>query len=424
MARERLQPSLVYADQDGNIFDHPDLLMLCRRGRELALPRPDDLIPLPQGSDIFLLPQRSAVGFDPESGSLEELEASAVAAFVCPGYTLTGQCAFMTLPGAETLPLLAYGALGYARGQFWVCARQVDTDPRQDFSTIAQDRIDTGAHQLLKAFPDNRLVRHLTHCALTYCCPAAKNLTLGRFEAPLPTARACNADCVGCISSQPEDSGFPATQHRIAFRPKVDEITQIMHKHAGQAKKPIFSFGQGCEGEPLLESRLIADAVHSFREADGPGTVNINTNGSLPQTIEQLAAAGLSSIRVSLNSAREAWYTAYHRPRGYAFSDVLQTMLEAKKSGLFVSLNFFFVPGISDTELEFQALQGLIEDCRPDFIQLRNLNLDPELYLSILPDWDSPSMGLKNFMRRLKKSFPWLEFGYFNPYLEIPLKTG
>ena len=424
MAQKRIQPALVYADQDGNIFDHPELRMLCRRGHELALPRPDDLIPLPAGSDVFLLPHRRAVGFDPESGNLEELEASAVAAFVCPGYTLTGQCAYTTQPGAEILPLLAYGALGYARGQFWVCARQVDKDPRQDFSSIPQERIDSGAHQLLKSFPGNRLVRHLANCALTYCCPAAKNLALGRFEAPLPTAQACNADCVGCISSQPQDSGFAATQQRISFRPRVEEITQVMHRHAAQARKPVLSFGQGCEGEPLLESRLIADAVHSFRRAHGPGTVNINTNGSLPATIEGLASAGLSSIRVSLNSAQEDWYTAYHRPRGYAFADVLQTMRQAKASGLFVSLNYFFVPGLSDSEQEFQALQSLIGDCRPDFIQLRNLNLDPELYLSILPEWDSPSMGLKNFTRRLRKAFPWLSFGYFNPYLEFTPKAG
>jgi hypothetical protein len=26
-------------------------------------------------------------------------------------------------------------------------------------------------------------------------------------------------------------------------------------------------------------------------------------------------------------------------------------------------------------------------------------------------------MGLANFKKRLKKACPWLEFGYFNPYL-------
>jgi hypothetical protein len=29
----------------------------------------------------------------------------------------------------------------------------------------------------------------------------------------------------------------------------------------------------------------------------------------------------------------------------------------------------------------------------------------------------SPVMGLKNFMKRIKKNCPWIGFGYFNPYL-------
>ena len=36
----------------------------------------------------------------------------------------------------------------------------------------------------------NRLFRHLETCALTYGCPAAKNLFLCRYEAPLPTSPA------------------------------------------------------------------------------------------------------------------------------------------------------------------------------------------------------------------------------------------
>jgi hypothetical protein len=33
------------------------------------------------------------------------------------------------------------------------------------------------------------------------------------------------------------------------------------------------------------------------------------------------------------------------------------------------------------------------------------------------PFGHSPSMGFNNFKKRLKKALPWLEYGYFNPYL-------
>ncbi|WP_461208287.1 radical SAM protein [Desulfocurvus sp. DL9XJH121] len=416
----KVQPQLLFADESGRIYDHPGLLMLCRRGDELALPRPQDLTPLPPGSDVFLLPGRHAVGLDPETGEAVALEENAVSAFVCPAYTISGITAYDTAEDAPTLPLVAYAAVGYAQGRFWVCAKKVDEDPRQVFEGIPQERIDKGAHALLAKYPNNRLVAHLAGCALTYCCPAAKNLALGRYEAPLPTSRSCNARCVGCISYQDEDSGFPSPQNRIDFRPTPEEIVEVMAEHARREKKrPVYSFGQGCEGEPLTEAATITKAVEAFRKAGGAGTVNINTNASLPETMAPLARAGLSSIRVSLNSATPDLYAAYYRPRGYAgLPAVRETIAQAKENGLFVSLNYLFFPGVSDTEREWDALAGLVQDLKVDFIQLRNLNLDPEIYLGLAaPHASGPSMGLANFRKRLKKACPWIEFGYFNPYL-------
>lgn len=416
----KVQPHLLFADEKGNIYDDPDLLMLCRRGDELALPRPQDLTPLPPGSDVFLLPGRRAVGFDPESGQALALEDNAVSAFVCPAYTVTGVTAYATDAEAEPLPLVAYSAVGYANGRFWVCAKKVDEDKRQVFANIKQERIDKGAHALLRKFPDNRLIAHLSKCALTYCCPAAKNLALGRFEAPLPTSRTCNARCIGCISEQPEDSGFTSPQNRITFAPRANEIVEVMTEHRRREKKrPVYSFGQGCEGEPLTEAKTITKAVKLFRDAGGTGTVNMNTNASLPEAIAPLAAAGLSSIRVSMNSATPGLYEAYYRPKGYdGLNAVKDSIREAKKGGLFVSLNYLFFPGVSDTESELAMLTAFIEEYKVDFIQLRNLNLDPEIYLKLAaPFAAGPSMGFANFKKRLKKSCPWINFGYFNPYL-------
>jgi molybdenum cofactor biosynthesis enzyme MoaA len=233
----------------------------------------------------------------------------------------------------------------------------------------------------------------------------------------LPTARGCNAECLGCISLQPEGSGFPSTQNRIGFRPSEEEILEIMHRHAANEAEPIFSFGQGCEGEPLLEADLIGRTVARYRQDGGRGTVNINTNGSLPSTMAPLAEAGLSSIRVSLNSARPEIYEAYYRPRSYGFGQVRECLQQATQAGLFVSLNLLFFPGISDTEPEYEALAELIRQTGVDFVQLRNLNLDPELYLNCLPEVSAPSMGLPSFRKRLAKDCPGLGFGYFNPYL-------
>lgn len=418
MSNKKIQPVMVFADESGNIYDHPDLLMLVRRGRELTLPRPDELIPLPQGSDLYLLPGRHALGLDPQTGKAEAMEERAVAAFVCPSYTLSATAAYLKDETAPKLPLFAYGAVGFANDRFWVAATQVDKDRRQVFTQVAPERITKGAQDLLKRYPENRLIGHLARCALTFCCPAAKNLALGRFEAPLPTSRACNARCYGCISHQPVESGFPASQNRIDFRPTAREIVEIMHLHSRRAKNPVLSFGQGCEGEPLTEAPLLTEAIALFRSQGGRGTVNVNTNASLPDTMPGLAGAGLDSIRVSLNSAREHVYDSYYRPHGYAFDDVRRTMATAGEHGLFVSINYLFFPGVNDTESELAALTDLVSRTRPNYVQMRNLSLDPELYLGCVGEPTEPSMGLGNFMKRLKKACPWINYGYFNPYLE------
>lgn len=415
-------PRMVYADQHGRIFDHASLRMVCRSGWEYRQPEAEELIPLPDESELFLLPGRRAVGWDRDQGQFRSVEQTAVAAFVSPGHTLSAVSAYETDAGAPTLPLFAYAAVGFARDRFWVCATQVDTDPRQRFAGISPQRIQSGARQWLKRFPKNRLLRHLADCALVSSCPAARNLALGRYEAPLPTSQACNARCVGCLSLQPADSGFPSTQKRIRFQPSAREIVEIMNHHARQESRPIFSFGQGCEGEPLTEAALISRAVHAYRASGGMGTVNVNTNAGLPETIPDLAKAGLSSIRVSLNSARDVVYDRYHRPQGFSFQDVRESIRSAKRCKLFVSLNYLFFPGVSDRPEDVAALIELVKSSEVNCIQLRNMNLDPERYLELYADAHAAApesgMGLQAMIRALQRHSPGVRLGYFNPYVD------
>ncbi len=421
MATNPLRPHLVVADAQGNIFDHPDLLMVCRRGNQWGLPRPDELMPLPAESELFLLPGRHAVGLDPESGRTEVLEDLAVAAFAAPAHTLTAHPAYDSDPKAPLLPLFAYGAVGFANGRFYICARKVDDDTRQEFRRVSRKILTRNVRELMTRYKDNRLMQHiLQNCVLRYDCPAARNLALGRHEAPLPTSRACNARCIGCISQQEEGSPITTTpQCRLDFRPSVEEIVEIMQHHeAATTEKPIYSFGQGCEGEPLTEANTLIKAVRMFREGGGKGTINLNSNASLPHAIEELAKAGLTSLRVSLNSAREDVYTCYYRPKDYTLEDVRASIRVARKHGVFVSLNLLYFPGVTDTEEELEALSHLVGSTGVSFIQLRNLNIDPEMYIHLLQHIPmGPSVGFTNFKKRLRKLCPWLGFGYFNPWL-------
>ncbi|ADH84781.1 radical SAM protein [Desulfurivibrio alkaliphilus] len=417
-------PSLVYANARGEIKDLPDLLMAGRSGLDFQPPSLQALIPLPPGSELFVLPQRRPVGIDPDSGEALLLEddpaepgapAQAVAAFIAPAHTaILGAAYQRESEEAVTLPLFAYTAVGWYRGRFWVCAWRSDHDRRQDFGRHRPEAIKKRTNRRLAAMSNNRLVQHLGKCCLTYGCPAAVNYFMDSFEAPLPTSPVCNARCLGCISLQPSGC-CPATQDRIKFVPTPAEIAEIAGEHLAKTAH-VASFGQGCEGEPLLQDDTIAAAIKLTRKRTAKGRINCNTNAGRPEALAKLVDAGLDAIRVSLNSAQDHYHKRYYRPLDFNLDRVRESIRHLKAGGKFVSLNYFVLPGFSDDPAEYNALCRLIEECRPDFIQLRNLNMDPDWYLTELEFAPTgEAMGIMAWRAALGRRFPKLGFGYFNP---------
>jgi pyruvate-formate lyase-activating enzyme len=239
---------------------------------------------------------------------------------------------------------------------------------------------------------------------------------MGRFEAPAPVSPGCNARCAGCLSLR-HGTRTPCPQERIAFVPDPREIIAYAVPHLENAKRAMLSFGQGCEGEPLTQFELVRDAVAGIRKRTSAGTLHMNTNGGMPGLLEKLFDAGLDSIRVSLNSAQEIFYLRHFRPKNFTFNNVRNTVQLAFLKRKYCSINYFVFPGFTDTEEETAAFVTLLKETRPDFVQLRNLNLDPESYLGLLGKeaFTVNGIGMLSWMKRVKRACPWIRFGYYNP---------
>ena len=293
-------PYILYADGKGNIFEDTSLYVTGRSGWDAVVIPEEDWIELPFGGSLYELPGRKGIGIDVETGEMRLCEKGlAVAAFVPPAYSGFYMSAFETDPDAPVLPLFCYSAAGWLDGKFYVPAVRIEQDIRQDSEGYDKEEIDTGVKGLLSHYPHNRLVSHLANnCALTYQCPAARNFALGRWECPIPVSPACNANCVGCISLQPDEETIVSPQDRLGFKPTVEEIVEFTVPHLESAPYPIVSFGQGCEGEPLLMWETMRDAIIEIRKHTSKGSININTNGSMPKAVKALCEAGLDSIRV------------------------------------------------------------------------------------------------------------------------------
>ena len=414
-------PYILYSDGEGNIYEDTSLYVVGRAGWDAMPIDPADWIELPEGGNLYELPGRRGIGLDVETGEMRLCDKGwAVAAFIPPAHTGLYIAAYETEAEAPTLPLFCYTAAGWLDNKTYVPAVRIEQDIRQECAGYDDEKIASGTEKLLADYPHNRLVKHLMeNCCMTYTCPAARNFSLSRWECPVPTSPACNANCIGCISFQPSDETIVSTQDRLTFKPTAEEIVEFTVPHLNNAPFPIISFGQGCEGEPLLMWETLCEAIKEIRKHTSRGSININTNGSKPDAVKAMCEAGLNSIRVSTNSARKNIYTKYYRPNNYTFEDIIESLKVAKSMGAWTSINYFVFPGMTDCVEEYEALRKLIQETGLNMIQWRNFNIDPDWYLGQIGVVETGElMGVKQMQELIQEEFPDLKFGYFNPPME------
>jgi hypothetical protein len=263
-AKEVLLTALV-ANRNGEIFELDGYAAVGMAGPLLRPLSVDHTRNLPHGSEMMYLPDRNPVLLNINTGDIETLTENPyepgeaifpVAAFNSPGYVITRISAYGETKKSQTLPLFSYGAVGWHKKGFRSAVVLVDPEPRQDLRRMPREEVIAGVDRMRQQMPANRLRAHLDKCALTYGCPAGKNFFLGRYEAPLPTSKQCNARCLGCLSLQ-QNSGIHHSQDRITFTPSPEEITEVALAHIKRVEKSVVSFGQGCEGDPLLVAHVI-----------------------------------------------------------------------------------------------------------------------------------------------------------------------
>jgi pyruvate-formate lyase-activating enzyme len=107
-------------------------------------------------------------------------------------------------------------------------------------------------------------------------------------------------------------------------------------------------------------------------------------------------------------------YRAYYRPKNYDFQDVVASIRLSRELGLYTMVNDLVFPGVTDQEEEIGALIELVQETGLNFLHLKNLNIDPQLYLERMPLGGSPAVGMKSMVAILKREVPSLKTGYFN----------
>ena len=413
---QRDEVTVVYADKHGNICTVEGLRAFGRVGTQNVPLCPDDLIPLPESADLMFMPGHTAVG-QRANGEEEQLAGTAVAAILPQGYTRTHLPAFHRSDGAAPLPLYGYTAVVSYRGELHVTAVYTDENEKWDPANYNGKELKKLVRRTMKELPNNRIVAQVGNCSLNYHCLTAQNLFYRRWECGVPTSPVCNANCLGCISLQSSEC-CPSPQERITFSPTAEEIAEVGIYHLSIAPDGIISFGQGCEGEPSLAADRIAEGIRKIRAVTARGQINMNSNAGFPEGMKKIVDAGLDSLRVSIISARDESYDAYYRA-SYPLASVKESLRYALDHGVYVSLNLLHFPGFTDRVEELAAWQEFFRAFPVQMIQMRNLNIDPTLFLRTMPKETTAPVGTRVFMDELHAEFPQLVIGSFSHYVTV-----
>jgi pyruvate-formate lyase-activating enzyme len=365
---------LAYCDARGRIYYDDTVTPLADGGivREAA---PGELIPAPNGTVEVILPgRRPLTTIGPCS------DRFVLAAILPAGYTRVLVPAYVKDRDAPDLPLYGYTFACVIGSRLHVAAAKTDESEDWQPRSFAPGELESYLERRIAEDPHNRVLYQVALCSREYGCFTAQNVFLERGEAALPVSPKCNARCIGCISQLEPPATLPSPQARIVYEATADELARVATHHLERVERGIVSFGQGCEGEPLLRSTTIAAAIEKIRASRDNGTINLNTNGSMPLALERCIDAGLQAVRISLNSFRPPIYAAYYRPLAYGLDDVLESIRLAARRGVRTSLNLLTHPGVTDDAEELAAAEGFLREVPVAMVQTRTLNIDPEWY--------------------------------------------
>ena len=403
---------VLVGDSDGSLRTVEGYRPAARSGRSLVALELRDLVPLPEEATIARLPGRRALAVDSDGASVPlAAEHLAVAAVLPVGHLRTLLPATERRRGAHRLPLFGYTAVVEHEGDLLCAALRTDTFDWWEPRRFGGADLPAAVERARQAMPSNRLVEHLSVCALENRCYTAQNTFHRRYEGALPASPACNADCLGCISLQ-SDGAVPAPQERMRFAPTADELVELADWHLRGGDAAIVSFGQGCEGEALTRDDVLVEATARIRELHPRATIHVNTNGSKPRMLERLLDAGLNSVRISAISFTDSVFRAYYRPIGYGLDEVIACGRLVRARGGQVCLNLLTFPGVTDVGSEVDSTIAACRDMGVEQMQWRSLNVDHDWLLEVLPPL-AGGMGLRTAYERIRAALPGVEHGNF-----------
>ena len=389
----------VHSDRSGRVFVSADYGATALDGDAPAVF--DRALPLPPDAQLVPLADRAAIGID-RRGQPRPLGPArwALAAVLGPGYLRTHVPACDAATDVAPLEPLPYAAVAADQaGEIVVGAVAIGAPVQGSASSrISGDELATRITERLRNEPSNRLLRQLVRCAREYECQAARNAFLGRGECALPLGAPSNDHPGPSVALRRRDERAPIEP--TAMPATAAEAAAVANAHF-RAGGTSVSFGQACEGDPLLLVRTIADAAALITRPGGTEIV-LRTNGSSAAALARAADAGIDRVVVALTSAHGPTYERVHGPIGHRWTDVRASLRDAAGRKLALTIELLTLPGLTDREAEARELVALLGELPAGTALLPvDLAADPYALLARLPK-DGDTIGIAALLERLR----------------------
>ncbi|MEQ6376975.1 GTP 3',8-cyclase MoaA [Bacillaceae bacterium S4-13-56] len=154
----------------------------------------------------------------------------------------------------------------------------------------------------------------------------------------------CNFRCTYCMPAEifGDDYRFLPAKELLSF----DEIVRLAEIFSKLGVEKIRLTG----GEPLLRKNL-SELISKLYEIEGIKDIALTTNGIfLPKYANELKAAGLSRVNVSLDAIEDEVFQSING-RGVKTSPVLKGIEAAQKAGLKVKVNMVVKKGLNEDQV-------------------------------------------------------------------------
>jgi len=187
-----------------------------------------------------------------------------------------------------------------------------------------------------------------------------------------PNIKQCNFDCVYCElkGAKPVDS--------IQNPPLVKEVVNSV-KEALQKYKQIDVITMTANGEPTLYPHL-KELVQELHKIKSNSKLLILSNGATvtcKQTREILKEIDI--VKLSLDCASERCFKKIDRPlKGLHVKDIIEGIKEFRKIyDKELVIEILVVAGINDKQSEFEALREVLNEIKPDRIDISTVDRPP-----------------------------------------------